>query len=383
LGCSIRYDMRILKHISVPLLVSLVFSGILHAAAIISVSGISVMGLAGLFSEKSLSANLVQEGPAKLYARRAAEKYSGVYSPPGMSAKEGVRPEGKNEEGVTAQDGVPAGLERPREATPRSDEKKATGFEDLTDEKGKVEETKVAKYIVPEGAVISPTLSQPTGIINVKREKFSYDIFWLGIYVGNAVLEAVNEGGIVRITSQVHSAPVISTFYKVEDYAESRVKDGRPSNFRIRQHEGRYRSDKETIFDADGRKITYYDYLKGTKAEHLIDGSMFWDVISGFYFLRTKSLEPEKTVFVDIFDSNKVLNAEVNVLGRERVKFAERGEIETIVVKPVLKSDGLFQNKGDIRIWLSNDENRMPLRVETKVSIGTVTAELKQVETEK
>lgn len=367
------------------MLVSLVISGILHAAAIVSVPGIGVMGIAGLSSEKSLSADLLEESRAKPYASRAAEKYSGVYSPPRISAKEGVRPEGKNEEGTTAQDGAAADtdMKRARETTPPSYEKKATALEDPADGKGIEDAVKVAKYIVPDRTVKSPKHSQALGIINFKREKFSYDIFWLGIYVGQAVLEAVNEGGIIRITSQVHSAPVISTIYKVEDFAESRVKDGRPFNFRIRQHEGRYRSDKETIFDADGKRITYYDYLKGIKEEHLDAGGTFWDVISGFYYLRTKGLDPDKTVFIDIFDSNKVLNAEVNVLGRESVKFAERGEIEAIIVKPILKSDGLFQNKGDIRIWLSNDENRVPLKVETKVSIGKVTAELKRAETEK
>jgi hypothetical protein len=381
-GCAISYDMRILRHIPVSLLGSFVISGILHAAAIISAPGISVPGVAGLFSEKILSADLVQDMPVRNFAGRTAEKQPGVYSPAGLSAKEDVRPEGKDDEGATSQDSSPAVPEMPREAALPVDEEKTTGPEDLTDGEGDEGPVKLAKYIPPERGVLSHVAGRAPGIINFKREKFSYDIFWLGIYVGKAVLEAVDEGGVVRITSQVHSAPVISALYKVEDYAESRVKDGRPSNFRIRQHEGRYRSDKETIFDADGGKIIYYDYLKGLKDVHPVTGGIFWDVISGFYYLRTKGLESEKKVFVDIFDSNKVLNAEISVLGRERVKFGE-GEIEAIIVRPVLKSEGLFQNKGDIRIWLSSDENRMPLKVETKVSIGKVTAELKQVETEK
>ncbi len=364
-------------------MMSLILSGILHAAAIVTVPVISVMGLAGLFSESSLSANIIEEGQEKSYARRSAEKFSGTYSSSGRSAKEGVRPAEEKEEGAADYAGGQAGMERPLKASPQSDQKMTTGFEDPTDEKDKRETVKAAGNDLPEEAAISARLSQPAGLINFKREKFSYDIFWLGIYVGKAVIEAVNEDGITRITSQVHSAPVISTFYKVEDYAESRIKDGRPFNFRIRQREGRYRSDKETIFEADGRKITYCDYLKGTRHEHPVTDGILWDVISGFYYLRTKRLDSEKTVFVDIFDSDKKLNAEVNVLGRESLKFLDRGEIEAIVVKPILKSDGLFQNKGDIRIWLSNDENRTPLKVETRVSIGTVTAELKRVETEK
>ncbi|MDA8431738.1 MAG: DUF3108 domain-containing protein [Nitrospiraceae bacterium] len=246
-----------------------------------------------------------------------------------------------------------------------------------------------AAAVVPEtapgGDAPAPVLRSGAvpRLLHYTREKFYYDIYWIGIYVGSAVLEGSRDRGLVRITSEVHSAAFLSNFYKVEDFAESKVKDGLPLNFRIRQREGKYRSDKETRFDAENGKITYFDYLKGLRKDHEGKQGVFWDVISGFYFLRTKQLEPEKKIFIDVFDSNKFLNAEVSVLGRERVKFADKGEIDAIVVKPVLKSDGLFQNKGDIRIWLSNDENRFPVRVETKVPIGRVVAELKKVETER
>lgn len=375
--------MKTPKNIPLSLVIFLGLSGILHAAAIFSIPGGSVLGLAGLFSEKMLSASLVQEGQEKLYVRGPVRKYSGVYTPPAVSGEDGLRTDGKNERGAAVQEKVPTEPEKTPEVASPGEEKKTARLEDPATEKDKEDAVKVARNILPEGAVIPSKLSKVQSIINFKREKFYYDIYWLGIHVGKAVLEAFNDGGIIRITSEVHSAPFLSTFYKVEDYAESRVKDGRPFNFRIRQHEGKYRSDKETIFDADNGKITYHDYLKGTKDEHVVKDSMFWDVISGFYYLRTRGLEPETTVFVDIFDSNKVLNAEVNVLGRESVKFVGKGDIDAIVVKPILKSDGLFQNKGDIRIWLSDDGNRMPVRVETKVSIGKVTAELKSVETER
>ena len=375
--------MRASKNIPFSLVIFLGLSGILHAAVIFSIPGTSVLGIAGLFSEKIFSATLVRELPQKRYARGPSGKYAGVYSPPAMSGEEGLGTDGKNEGGAAVQEKVPADREKTPEAAPPSEEKKEALLEDPAEEEAKEDGVKVARNILPEAAVMPSALSKVPSIINFRREKFYYDIYWLGICVGNAVLDAVNDGGIIRITSEVHSAPFISAVYKVEDYAESRVKGGRPFDFRIRQHEGKYRSDKETIFDAENRKITYYDYLKGTKEEHVVKGSMFWDVISGFYYLRTRGLEPETKVFVDIFDSNKVLNAEVNVLGRESVRFIGKGDIDAIVVKPILKSDGLFQNKGDIRIWLSDDENRMPVRVETKVSIGNVTAALRRVETER
>ena len=218
--------------------------------------------------------------------------------------------------------------------------------------------------------------------LHCSREKFYFDIYWLGIYVGNATLEAVNEAGIVSITSQVHSASVISTFYKVEDYAESELKKGLAAHFRIRQREGRYRSDKETIFDRDGGKLRYFDYRKGTQAEYELKKGPLWDVISGFYFLRTQFLQVGERLSIDVFDSDKIYTAEVSVVRKEKAKFAGNGEVDAVVVKPVLKSEGIFQHKGDILVWLTDDEKKIPLKVETRVPVGTVRAELKRLETE-
>lgn len=219
-------------------------------------------------------------------------------------------------------------------------------------------------------------------VLRSRKEKLFYDIYWLGIYVGKAVLEASNDRDVVKITSRANSASVISTFYTVEDYAESIIIKGRAAHFRIKQREGRYKSDKETIFDAGNRKITYFDYLKSKKNEHSMNG-VVWDVISGFYYLRSQPLVIGKVVYIDVFDSNKLLKTEVNVLRREKISVSGRGEVSTVVVKPDLKSEGLFHKKGEVIIWLTDDEVRIPVKVETRVPIGRVVAELKKSEIEK
>jgi hypothetical protein len=219
-------------------------------------------------------------------------------------------------------------------------------------------------------------------VLKCKKEKLFYDIYWLGIYVGRAVLEAIYDKEALRITSRANSASFISAFYTVEDYAESLVLNGKAARFRIKQREGRYKSDKETIFDLNNGKVTYFDYLKGKKNERSLDG-VVWDVISGFYYLRAQPLMIGKVVFIDVFDSNKLLKAEVSVLRKERIRVSGRGEVRAIVVKPDLKSEGLFHKKGDVFIWLTDDEARIPVRLETRVPIGRVVAELKKSEIQK
>jgi len=100
-----------------------------------------------------------------------------------------------------------------------------------------------------------------------------------------------------------------------------------------------------------------------------------FDPISGFYYLRTLRLEVGKSVYVTVFDSKKVWNVEVQVLRREKITLPI-GAFDTIVIKPLMKSEGIFYRKGDIIIWLTDDIKRIPVMVQTKVKIGSIVATL-------
>ncbi len=230
---------------------------------------------------------------------------------------------------------------------------------------------------------INAAQKNPPAILKVSKELMFFDIYWMGIYVGKASFEAKNELGNITIVSKVDSAPVISSLYKVDDYAKSYIVNGMPVSFKIKQHEGRYRSNKETIFDINNKKIIYFNHLKGEKYEHHAVAQPLWDVISGFYYIRTFPFEVGKTLYINIFDSNKFYNAEVKVIGKEKIKVSDNWKTDTIIIKPILQSDGLFKRKGDILIWLTDDENRIPVKVETAVSIGKVTAKINSIETAK
>ncbi|MFZ4858345.1 MAG: DUF3108 domain-containing protein [Desulfuromonadaceae bacterium] len=209
------------------------------------------------------------------------------------------------------------------------------------------------------------------------KERLTFSLYWSGIHVGTATLEAVRGEVTSSITSVVHSNAVISSFYKVDDRAEARLTNGRPTLFTLLQSEGKHRGNKETIFEPERNRVTYINHLNKSRQEHDMSGQLLWDVISGFYFLRRQPLEVGTSVYISMFDSNKFHNAEVKVLRREMVEMEDGGEISTIIVEPILKSDGLFQKSGEMLVWLTDDERRMPVRMEAKIKIGRVTARLK------
>jgi hypothetical protein len=212
-------------------------------------------------------------------------------------------------------------------------------------------------------------------------EVLNYDLTWTGIKAGEASLEIRENQDGVTITSTAKSAKWVSVFYTVNDRVESRLlKDegpgvlGPPLNYRLNIREGRHRKNKEVIFDHRKAKAIYIDYLDNERKEFEIPPEVL-DPISSFYYLRTLNLEVGKSVYVTIFDSKKVWNVEVQVLRKEKVE-VPAGEFSAIVVKPLMKSEGIFYRKGEIHIWLTDDEKRIPVMLKTKVKIGSVNASL-------
>ncbi|HXX81302.1 MAG TPA: DUF3108 domain-containing protein [Thermodesulfovibrionales bacterium] len=213
----------------------------------------------------------------------------------------------------------------------------------------------------------------------VVPEILTYDLTWTGIKAGEASLEIRDEGNEMKIISTARSAKWLSVFYTVNDLVESRLSKGKPAmgqpvNYKIRLREGRNRKNKEVIFDYRNLKALSIDHLDKERAEVEIPAQVF-DSLSSFYYVRTLNLEVGRSVFVTVFDNKKIWDIEVQVLRKERVE-VPAGQFTTIVIKPLMKSEGIFYRKGDIFIWLTDDEKRIPVMLKTKVKVGTITARL-------
>jgi hypothetical protein len=68
-------------------------------------------------------------------------------------------------------------------------------------------------------------------------------------------------------------------------------------------------------------------------------------------------------------------NVEVQVLRKERLKTG-LGEFNTVVIKPLMKSEGIFNRKGDMVIWLTDDDRHIPVMMKTKIVVGSIVATL-------
>lgn len=209
-------------------------------------------------------------------------------------------------------------------------------------------------------------------------ERLEYELSWLGLKAGDSVLEiTADEKERRTIVSTTQSVPWISVFYPVEDRVVStfvQKENWIPVKYHLNQREGDRRKDIEIRFESEEGKALYIDNIEKKEKEYYIP-SVVYDPLSALYRVRKIDLVVGKSAYVTVFDSEKVYDLEIQVIRKETIE-VPAGKFETILVVPILKSEGIFSREGPVYTWLSDDERRLPVKLKTRVAVGSVTAEL-------
>ena len=210
-------------------------------------------------------------------------------------------------------------------------------------------------------------------------EKLVYSLSWTGIPVGTAMQEIVEEGEVRKIVSTARSNDWLSTFFPVDDRTESILEKegafpGRTRSFKMLFKEGRHVRDREISFNPTARSAHFFDRKNGEHLNIPLEPETF-DIYSSFYYVRHQQLEPGKSIFINVLDSKELHRIEIRILRKERIK-VPAGVFDTIVIEPMVKPEGVFEGKRGAYIWLSDDARRIPVKAQTKVTVGSVTAVL-------
>jgi hypothetical protein len=135
--------------------------------------------------------------------------------------------------------------------------------------------------------------------------------------------------------------------------------------------EGGYSRDFSAFFDQSRGKA------KTTEGEYKIPKYVN-DIMSAFYYARTLDYSDMKIndkIHLQNFYKDKVYDLDVRYLGKEKIE-VPAGTFNCIVVEPLVQEGGLFKSEGSILIWLTDDNLKIPVKVTTKVVIGSIDAEL-------
>ncbi|MCG3113622.1 MAG: DUF3108 domain-containing protein [Candidatus Manganitrophus sp. SB1] len=211
-------------------------------------------------------------------------------------------------------------------------------------------------------------------------ERLTYDITYFGAKAGIAVMEVMEKTRlkgreVYHIVSTAQSNDFVSLFYPVDDRVESYIDvEGFYSHFiKVKQHQGKRRREKVISFDQTQHRAVQF---KNNKEKVFEVPPQVQDSLSSLYFFRVKNtIDVGRSVFIDVHESEKNWVLEIRGLARERVT-TPVGTFNTIKVQAKVQYEGLFMDKGDVFIWFSEDEKRIPVMMQSKIKIGTITAVL-------
>ncbi len=178
---------------------------------------------------------------------------------------------------------------------------------------------------------------------------------------------------VYYITFKVNTVPIFDPFYKVRDRYVTYLDVEGLFPWRFEQHirEGHYKRDFAAFFDQ--RR----DIAKTSDGTYKIPRYVN-DIVSALYYARTlnySNLKVGEKIQLKNFYKNKVYPLEIRYLGKETIT-VKAGTFRCIMLEPIIVKGGLFKSTGKIIIWLTDDELKIPVKVRTKIIIGSINAEL-------
>lgn len=213
-------------------------------------------------------------------------------------------------------------------------------------------------------------------------EVLHYDVTWMGVTAGRLTLEVRRLGGdgrLFAIDVTAETAGLLGGIYPVEDRFRVVVEgDWRlPVQYRIDQRQRERRSTRITMFDQQSGRIVYQRDLDEPRRYQV--AVPVHNEFSAFYFMRLLPLVQEDPVIVPTFADRERHEVPVLVERRETIN-SIFGRRQTLQVRPQLRFVGLYDKAGDPRIWLTDDQYRVPLRIRSRIAIGSLTATLTHYE---
>ena len=211
------------------------------------------------------------------------------------------------------------------------------------------------------------------------RYKMSYSGF---LRAGTAVLELsekdFNGKKVFYTKGTGWTSGAVKWFFKVEDRYESYFdKDTiKPYLFKRKINEGGYKKHRITSFNHKSNKAYVQDFT--LQKDTSVVFSRVQDMLSAFYYLRNynvKNMKKGEEIGIDMFMDSQVYPFKLRFLGREILK-TKFGTLKTMIFRPLVQSGRIFKAQESVTLWITDDENKIPVKLSAELSVGSLRADL-------
>jgi len=212
---------------------------------------------------------------------------------------------------------------------------------------------------------------------------YNWNFVWLA--AGEVTFKVKDVGDQFYISAIGRTYKSYEWFYKVRDSYESYVDKETllPNKFVRDVREGKYSFYNNVTFNQNhGVAHSVHGKTKeNTKEEDFPIDNCMHDLLSIIYYARNldfNNLKPEQPLPIKIFLDNDIYPLEVKYKGKEQNKRIKgSGRFNTIKFSPEVVEGNVFKKGDEMMIWISDDENKIPLMIETPISVGSVKVVLK------
>lgn len=200
-------------------------------------------------------------------------------------------------------------------------------------------------------------------------EELVYRVDFVGITMGYARFRY--EGKVLiagkpayHLNVRAWTSGVLSFIYPINDTIDYYLDAETLAPIRQEFTQRAKKRDDVALFNQETGRITYRYRQSGAIRKQVDTLPSIYDPVSVAYYFRWRDLGVENRPR-NVYGGRKVYQISTRVLGHERIR-TDHGEMDTIAVVPVIRRDGKPDDKGDLKIWFSGDERRVPVRLYAK-----------------
>jgi hypothetical protein len=222
-------------------------------------------------------------------------------------------------------------------------------------------------------------------------EEHVFDIHFFGMVAATVRLDVLpwkEIGGrrVWHLRGHTRTSKVFGLFYTVDDTIESYFDlDGLFSHrFHMKLNESKQTRDSLELMDSEKGQLYWWDRWDHKTRGYRERKEFFpmpafpQDSFSSLFYMRTLDFTPGARHEFPIVNHGKVLQGSATVVGRETIETGI-GERKAVKLKLDAQFNGIAQKRGDSFLWVSDDADRLLLRMDARVKVGLITATLQSV----
>jgi hypothetical protein len=215
-------------------------------------------------------------------------------------------------------------------------------------------------------------------------EWFKFRIHYGLVTAGYATLEvkeAVRDNKkVFHTVGTGYTTGMTKMFFKVNDDYQSFIdkETSKPYQFVRKIDEGGYTKNQIGYFNQDKNTVLVKDFKNNTEKTLSVTENV-QDIVSSFYYLRNHpnidKLKVGEYIGIDMFFDDEIVKFKLKYIGRENLS-TKFGTVKTMIFRPLVQSGRVFKEEESLTVWVSDDENKMPLRIKASLAIGSLKADL-------